>query len=550
MAKLSVRTERVESLWARAFLGRLVIGKVIVVFGAIVSLAVAFMILERGGASGEAAGPVVVHTLTQIGIVHRDVLGVNNSNGDNSAQQLEALATPYAAMGIKAGRYSGNSSVFDWRDSAPNTMALFCNSTTRPLQRSGDFDAYMRLALQDGISPEITTDYDTSGWPRCTKPGLPALAASWVEYSNVTRKYGVKWWEIGNEEYIPGHLDQHTVANGFPNGPNNRYTYGATEPLFYRAMKQVDPTINIGIPVTGPTAYYGGWDAWLLGHANYDYVAYHYYPLRYPNATDYAALHVATSDPNNPSSPSVPATIRGIRSELVAANRCQQPCNNFPISISEWNTVPVKPGPQSFSIVQALFAAQVLGEFFDASVTRAEYWNSNGCEQDGIAGQPHTYGWQNVGTAGLLSYVTPDAFLCPYADFTTPFGTILPSGRAFELYAQSGFATEGAAALAVDQPDPNLRTYAANTPNSLVVVAVNLNGTDYVNTTLAFDGISGGTGYRTIQYSKAIYDLSKDNGPFDGPESANHQAWKSPLSLSLPPWSITTFTFSKSSLKT
>jgi hypothetical protein len=526
------------------------IAKRIVALGTIVICAVGLIVFERCGASGEIASPIEVHTNSQIGTIHQDVLGVNNNNGDNSAEQLQALASPYATMGIKAGRYSGNSAVFDWRDSAPNTMAFFCNSTTRPIKRSGDFDAYMRLATADGISPEITTDYDTSGWPECTKPGDPSIAAAWVTYANETHNYGVKWWEVGNEEYIPGHLDQHTQANGFTNGPNNRYTFGAVEPSFYTAMKGADPTINIGVPITGPTAYYGGWDSWVLRHAKFDYVAYHYYPLRYPNATDDATLHVATQDPDNPASHAVRSTIRSIRSELVAAQRCRGACTEFPISISEWSTVPVKPGPQTFSIVQALFAAQVLGEFFDASVTRAEFWNSNGCEQDGIRGQPKTYGWQNVGTAGLLSYSMPDPLLCPDAGITLPFGTILPSGRAFQLYAQSGFATEGSAALAVDETDSDLRIYASKTPSAIVVVAINLHATDSVNTTLALDGVSGGTGYRTMMYSKAIYDRSKGSGSFDPPESQTHPTWKSPLSVSLPPWSITTFTFPKNSLKT
>lgn len=65
--------------------------------------------------------------------------------------------------------------------------------------------------------------------------GTPKLAASWVRYANITKKYGIKYWEIGNE-------------NGGQwecGGPMNHYDYTRKFIKFYEAMKAVDPSITI-----------------------------------------------------------------------------------------------------------------------------------------------------------------------------------------------------------------------------------------------------------------------------------------------------------------
>ena len=47
-----------------------------------------------------------------------------------------------------------------------------------------------------GAQPMVIANYGT---------GTPQEAADWVRYANVTKGYGVKYWEIGNELYGNGH---------------------------------------------------------------------------------------------------------------------------------------------------------------------------------------------------------------------------------------------------------------------------------------------------------------------------------------------------------
>ena len=86
-------------------------------------------------------------------------------------------------------RYPGGSyaDIYHWRDNtapggyvAPDT----------------DFDHFMAGVQRAGAQAMVIANYGT---------GTPQEAADWVRYANVTKGYGVKYWEIGNELYGNGH---------------------------------------------------------------------------------------------------------------------------------------------------------------------------------------------------------------------------------------------------------------------------------------------------------------------------------------------------------
>ena len=65
-----------------------------------------------------------------------------------------------------------------------------------------------------------------------TADELITAATALVRYCNVTRKYGFKYWELGNESEL----------NGMPSD-----LYVAQARRFYSSMKEIDPTIRIGV---------------------------------------------------------------------------------------------------------------------------------------------------------------------------------------------------------------------------------------------------------------------------------------------------------------
>lgn len=114
-----------------------------------------------------------------------------------------------------------------------------------------DFDEYMAYARSVGAEPYVVVGYDSFARTGKTKAQYLENAVEWVRYANVVRKYGVKYWEIGNENW------------------NNRT--GTAQELaqvvveFSRAMKAVDPGIRVG--ASGNNS---GWWAGLLPMAAKD----------------------------------------------------------------------------------------------------------------------------------------------------------------------------------------------------------------------------------------------------------------------------------------
>src|SRR5690349_20272254 len=136
----------------------------------------------------------------------------------------------------------------------------------------------MAGARRTGAQPIVIANYGT---------GSAEEAAEWVRYANVTKKYGVTYWEIGNENYGNGHYGTGWEADDHADLSPTQY---ANEVVAYAAaMKAVDPKVKIGDVLTTP----GNWpdnivgpcDAapWnqtvlSIGGPSIDFVNLHWYP--------------------------------------------------------------------------------------------------------------------------------------------------------------------------------------------------------------------------------------------------------------------------------
>ncbi|MEU0805270.1 cellulose-binding protein [Streptomyces sp. NPDC005970] len=142
-----------------------------------------------------------------------------------------------------------------------------------------EFDTFMGTARSVGAQPIITANYGS---------GTPDEAAAWVRYANVTKGYGVKYWEIGNEVYGNGlygatwELDRHSSKTAT--------TYATNLLQYATAMKAVDPTIKIGAVLTTPGSWPDGitgpgdsmdWNHTVMSIAGskIDFVIVHHYPI-------------------------------------------------------------------------------------------------------------------------------------------------------------------------------------------------------------------------------------------------------------------------------
>lgn len=100
-----------------------------------------------------------------------------------------------------------------------------------------------------------------------------AKAAAWVKDMNITRKLGVKYWEIGNEMY--GSWEAGYTSSG--------KEYAKRYCNFYKAMKAVDPTIKCGAVAVETEDGWSNWTPSMLSEFKSqgitpDFLIIHFYP--------------------------------------------------------------------------------------------------------------------------------------------------------------------------------------------------------------------------------------------------------------------------------
>ena len=231
---------------------------------------------------------VTVNGFSTLRAVDQKMFGINTAvwDGGLNGSTVKGLI---AQAGYKAIRFPGGS-LSDGYHWATNTT----DSNTWTWGTS--FDDFASVALpSSGGQCFITANYGT---------GTPAEAAAWVQYSNVTKNYGMKYWQIGNECYGTWEEDSHARAS-------DPVIYATQFAQYYQAMKAVDPTIQIGAPanpgedsyanysdevVTNPRTgvKHSGWTAVMLSTmaglgVTPDFLDYHRYP-QYVTDCDFTLL--------------------------------------------------------------------------------------------------------------------------------------------------------------------------------------------------------------------------------------------------------------------
>ncbi|WP_055096910.1 T9SS type A sorting domain-containing protein [Gabonia massiliensis] len=235
-------------------------------------------------------------------------VGINtnyvNDSQANRPQGSQSLSDAFKEMGTRIIRYPGGqkSNYYCWSTSDVNYAypnPKLSRYSTHPgdfpstsywipaADPNGDwkypplnFDDFMSVVKDAGAEANIVINYNNLRVPALNggsaisfDEGL-TMAVSWVRYANITKKYNVKYWTIGNETY-------NALADG---SYLTAEQYGKDVSTFSKAMKAVDPTIEIGLCVKDV--------AWMNTALKYcindiDFIDYHNYPI-YRN---YEAFH-------------------------------------------------------------------------------------------------------------------------------------------------------------------------------------------------------------------------------------------------------------------
>jgi hypothetical protein len=259
------------------------------------------------------------------------------------------------------------------------------------------FDAFAPIAVNTNAQLFVTVNYGT---------GTAQEAADWVRYSNITKGYGFKYWEIGNECYGGWETDQHSVKN-------DPYTYAVTARDYINLMRSVDPTIKIGVvAVTGEDSYgnnthtvtnprtnvtHTGWTPVMLNTLSAlgvspDFLIYHRYEQAPGHESDSGLLQSSSTWSQDA------ASLRQQLNDYLGAKGSQ-----VELVITEHNSVYSNPGKQTTSLVNGLFYADALGQVLQTEFNAMTWWDLRNGQDATNNLSPSLYGWRQYGDYGIVS---------------------------------------------------------------------------------------------------------------------------------------------------
>lgn len=367
---------------------------------------------------------------------------------------------------------------------------------------------FLDVCKKTGISPslaQIGVNYGT---------GTPEEAAAWVRDANIVRKLGIRYWEIGNEIWFQSEPDLHggTLPDGteLPGKPNDPVTYGKESARYIQTMKQVDPTIRIGVHVNGDpfsTLLYG---AMKEAGAVPDFVICHAYPCG-PESSDIATL--------TQSKRYFDGTVVQLRNELERTFGPE--ADAIELFFNEFNST-YQAGKQSASLINGLYMADVIGSAMNRGVENVTWFLYRQADS-GVTffgnNKDMLYGWRRArtmigksswyGDIQLIGVETNDKY---------------PTFYMAKLLNR--FLREGDAILPVETPDFLLTPYAtAGEDGSVRVLLMNKSFDTAYDTDLLVGGKTKDMPVHLYGYGpendaanatgKGNPDLTIDSVPFD-----------------------------------
>ncbi len=423
---------------------------------------------------------------------------------------------------VDARTFGLNTAVWDGALDTPTTVALLDELDNRALRFPGgstsdtyhwktnlsdgqttpwvtSFDEFARTATSTHAQVFITANYGS---------GTPDEAAEWVRYSNVHKRYGFQYWEIGNEIYGSWENDTNTR-------PHDPVTYATRFAQYARKMKAADPLVKIGAvieasedsddnyadesvinPRTG--ASHSGWSAVMLATfqklgVTPDFVAYHRYEQGPGGESDVYLLGAAKTWSNDA------AAIRQMLSDYLGprAKRVELTC-------TETNSVYSGPGKQSTSLVNGLFLADSMGSIMKTEFNSFLWWDLRNGQGQGYDSDL-LYGWRRYGDYGIVDAAQPAGPADRY-----------PTFYVYKLLKH--YARGGESVLDATSSYAGLGVYAVREPHSraLNLLLINKHPLVSLSASIAIDGFRADE--RAEVYS---YGIPEDQAAQTGVGSAD-----------------------------
>ena len=375
-------------------------------------------------------------------------------------------------------------------------------SEGQTFQWATDFDDFATVAKATKAKVFITVNYGS---------GSPQEAAGWVRYSNKTKDYDFKYWEVGNENYGSWERD----LNARPHDP---VTYATRFKEYYRQMKAVDHSIKVGVIIvtgedssanytdetvtnhrTGVT--HNGWTPVMLTTLRNlgvipDFVSYHRYAQSPGGENDALLLTSSTTWANDA------ADLRQQLNDYLGrdAHRVELAC-------TENNSVYSNPGKQSTSLVNGLFLADSLGSLMKTEFNSLVWWDFRNGQGTADNNSASLYGWRQYGDYGIVNAADPAGPANRY-----------PTFYVYKLLTH--FARGGETVVEATSDYPGLGVYAVRKHNgALRILLINKHPSETLNANVTIKGHFMGQ-----QATVFSYGISQDEAARTGTGSADVQS--------------------------
>jgi alpha-N-arabinofuranosidase len=351
-----------------------------------------------------------------------------------------------------------------------------------------DFDEFIAIAKEVGAEPIVVVCYDSmykepsDGGNAPERRQLLETAVQWVRYANITKGYGVKYWEIGNESYMESN-----------NGAATPAQYAADLKEFSAAMKAVDPSIQIGANGLGSE-----WWSVVLSAASssIDFLSVHVYPVwAWESYDHYRRNGIDFTGP-------IVETIEAIHAYAPAADKARLRIAVTETNVGDWS--PIFAWPNDNDLGHALVAFDLFGQLLSIpEVDMVHLWT----------------------TRWITQRSPPDVY-----DALSLDNDLHAVGRALAIWGQHSHGRLVAAAA--NEP---LRVYAAYAPEGPRLTILIL------NKAAAVQPVSVSI-LRPLKIKSLEQWVFRGTGPSDHHpiwERLPDFEWEDPLTFELSPFSIT-----------
>ncbi|MCE5324821.1 MAG: hypothetical protein LLG01_00245 [Planctomycetaceae bacterium] len=235
-----------------------------------------------------------------------------------------------------------------------------------------DFDAFIALSRQVGAEPYVVVGCKRAAQTPISVEQYFENAVEWVRYANVTKGYGVRYWEIGNENWL--------------NDINKPEEMAPLVVKFSRAMKAVDPTILVGSNGFGMS----WWEKFLpVTAGDLDFLSISNYPCSTWMGYDYYRSHAEV----------VLCEQARIAAEAIEKHAPPADQARLFVAAVELNSMDYATGgwPNRNNLGHALVTAEIFGQLLQTPRVRAALlWNTRWVEPE-----PETI-WYALGKSNEL----------------------------------------------------------------------------------------------------------------------------------------------------